>query len=67
MLTLRRLLFWVKYMRDVQKYRLYSSERLMVTNEVHTNTCWKLLIRLSLSSGSGIIGKFLISHMLKIM
>lgn len=33
----------------------------------HTNTCWKLLIRLSLSSGSGIIGKFLISHTLKIM
>lgn len=39
----------------------------MVSNEAHTNTCWKLLIRLSLSSGSGIIGKFLISHTLKIM
>lgn len=33
-----------------------------------TTTCWKLLILLSLSSGSGIIfGKSLISRMLKIM
>lgn len=61
MLTLRRLLFWVKYMKQILKL-----SKGHLNNVEYSNTCWKLFVLLSLSSGSGIIfEKSLISHTLK--
>lgn len=52
-LTLRRLPFWVKYTKEVHTPVFKVLQGSCWIN--WTTTCWKLLILLSLSSGSGIV------------